>query len=472
MLKGLQRCLCGFLAVLLLAGWNGCANENACANAGRILARSWQGTSFQQMDVGLCEDYPSRARSLARARHDLEVCRSTGAKVLRIAFSWLEMEHQPGTVDFSFWDAFVTMATDEFHIRLIPYVCYTPRWAAPPGAGDGFWHSPPRDPEMFGQFMRILVRHYKSRIHSWELWNEPDNPAYWTGTVEDYARLVKAGSRAVREEDPVAKVVLGGIAGTVSFVARLFREQHIAPAIDVVNAHAYYETWNEDAIERIPEYVGKIADVIAQWGSRQRIWLAEVGYSDFRKSGGYVSEQYVSRFAFEHTAAFQGDVILRAAALARSTNKVDVFAWYRINDLPESQEVIGDVNNLHLGIMDVHGAEKPGVSAFRETVQLFGAKEACVDDQIAVVRRLAGGGELHAFLGARSTLTIIGWERVSLSGEGRRNGEEQAGAEERAVVIMPSAGASGTKCVAMGLSRNHIQVVHLRLNGIFPRGTR
>jgi hypothetical protein len=58
------------------------------------------------------------------------------------------------------------MAVDEFGIKLIPYVCYTPQWAATDDGAD-FWRSPPRDPEDFARFMTTNVGRYKHAIHSW-----------------------------------------------------------------------------------------------------------------------------------------------------------------------------------------------------------------------------------------------------------------------------------------------------------------
>ncbi|HVX84363.1 MAG TPA: cellulase family glycosylhydrolase [Phycisphaerae bacterium] len=322
------------------------------------------------MTMGLCEDYPKSSRSLAHARADLDACRASGAQVLRIAFSWLDMQPRPGQLDFSFWDDFVRIAVDEYHIRLIPYVCYTPRWAAG-DPSDNFWHAPPRDPADFARFLTALVTRYRSRIHSWELWNEPDNPAYWSGSVPQFAALVEAGSHAVRQADPHALVVLGGIAWNADFLARLFQDPALLPAVDVVNMHAYYETWSPDSLQQLPHSIHRLHDLIALHAGRQRLWLAEIGYSDFRRPDGFVSGQYTARFSFEHTPAYQADYLLRAAALAASTGQVDLFAWYRINDLPDGVNVIGDVNNRHLGILDTQGRPKPAFDAFRRASHSF-----------------------------------------------------------------------------------------------------
>lgn len=40
--------------------------------------------------------------------------------------------------------------------------------------------------------MRVIAARYRGQIRSWELWNEPDNPAYWLGTTAPFAELVSA----------------------------------------------------------------------------------------------------------------------------------------------------------------------------------------------------------------------------------------------------------------------------------------
>lgn len=367
------------------------------------------------LQIGLCEDYPSSSRSLQRARRDLEVCRSTGATTLRISFSWLEMQPTPDAIDFSFWDDFIRMAVDEYHLRLIPYVCYTPRWAAS-DPGDNYWHSAPRDPEAFARFVTALVTRYRSRIHSWELWNEPDNPAYWTGTVAQFSELVLAGSRAVRAADPSATVVLGGIAWRVGFVAELLQLPGLPEAVDVINMHAYLETWAEDPLEHLPAYIGRVHDLIVAHGGRQRIWLAEVGYSDYRR-GSFVSGQYTARFPYEHTPAYQADALLRAAVLAASTGQVDLFTWYRINDLPADIDVIGDVNNRHLGILDVHGQPKPAFTALARAAAFFERPFACIDNQTWVLHPAGAHLQVHAFLDDRGVTRVFAWQQTAVPGE-------------------------------------------------------
>ena len=354
-------------------------------------------------------------------RRDLDACRRAGASVLRISFSWSEMEPEPGRYDFAFWDKVVPMAVDEYGLRLIPYVCYTPGWASSEPDSDAVWTTPPKDLAAFGRFVGALVDRYKGRIRSWEIWNEPDIPEFWTGSTQQYAALLAEGSRAVRRADPTARVVLGGIARRPEFLRELLRDEGVSPLIDVVNCHSYFETWHDGAIEGLPTYLGLIAGVIDDHGHGQELWMAEVGYSSYRPEGsGRISDRYLARHGFEHTPAYQAEALLRAMALIRSTDRVSLVTWYRINDLPAGQEVIGDVNNRHLGIVDLQGRPKPALEGLRRAAELFSRPLRPADDRVQVTRPIASRAEVHGFEAPDGSLTIVAWQRTAVPGDGRR----------------------------------------------------
>lgn len=377
--------------------------------------------AFQTVDFGLCEDYPAAHRSLAQARRDLSLCRQAGVRALRIAFSWTEMEPEPGKYVWDFWDNFIPLAVDEYGLRLIPYICYTPEWNATDEASN-FWRSPPRDNAPFARFVEQLVARYGTRVHSWEIWNEPDNRDYWTGTPAQYVALLQAGANAVRRADPAAQVVMGGLAGNLEFLETLLAEHHAGQWVDVINLHSYLETWHPDALERLSEYVARAADLVAQYGQKQPLWLAEIGYSNFRR-GAFVSDYYAARYAYEHTPAYQASALLRAHALALASGKVSLLAWYRINDLPGETEVIGDVNNRHLGLIAANGHPKPALRALMLLTRLLNAPLRCLDRQVLATRTLASDAQVHAFQTADGSLVWIAWLATTLPGGGRRHAE-------------------------------------------------
>ena len=111
-----------------------------------------------------------------------------------------------------------------------------------------------------------LVNRYKDRIHTWELWNEPDNRDYWTGTPGQYAALLREGAAAVRAADPSAKVVLGGLAWNLDFLRELFEDYDAQRDVDIINLHNYAETWFAKPIESISDYLDAASDIAKEHG--------------------------------------------------------------------------------------------------------------------------------------------------------------------------------------------------------------
>jgi polysaccharide biosynthesis protein PslG len=262
--------------------------------------RKPEGAQFYHVPIALCEDYPEESTTPEIIRNDMEMLKRSGINVLRISFGWDGIETSKGKYNWLFWDDYVKTAVDEYGITLIPYICYTPSWNST-GDTTNFWNHTPKDYDAFGDFIFALVSRYKDRIKSWELWNEPDIPEYWSGNAADLAKLTKIGAQAIRKADPKAIVVLAGLAGHTEFTRTLFRDLDISPYVDVVNCHSYYETWNGDPLETVVPYVNTLSDIIRQYGNKQSLWMAEVGYSTVRRPDGYVSNSYWATYDYEHT---------------------------------------------------------------------------------------------------------------------------------------------------------------------------
>ena len=260
--------------------------------------------------------------------NDMEMLKRAGIRLLRISFGWDGIEEKPGVYNWLFWDEYVRQAVDDYGITLVPYICYTPRWNST-GDSTNYWNHTPKDYEAFGRFVSALVTRYKDRIKSWELWNEPDIKEYWSGNAADLAKLTKIGAQAVRKADPQALVVLAGLAGHTRFTRELFQKHGISQYVDVVNCHSYFETWNGKPLEAVIPYVDTLSRIIKQYGNNQSLWMAEVGYSTYRKPDGYVSASYHGTYEYEHTPEFQAVAMWRTLTMLPSTNQLA--ALYRIN---------------------------------------------------------------------------------------------------------------------------------------------
>jgi hypothetical protein len=363
--------------------------------------------TLRHVALGLCEDYPEETRTLDEVRRDFTLMKQTGVDVLRVSIGWDGLEPEKDHYDWGFWDAFV-QAADERGIRLIPYVAYTPRWNSDGGASD-YWKTPPRDLAEFGELMGLLATRYRGRIRSWELWNEPDNRDYWLGDVKQYAALLKTGSAAVHAAGPELEVVSGGLAGGLEFFRALFQQEGVRDAIDVVNLHAYYETWNASPLERMPTYIDDVAELSGQRAGRPAIWMAEVGYSNWRSplpAGGAPQHEY------EHSLEFQAAMVVRTLTLLLTKPAISLVAWYELKDPKPLAAMIGDDNNRHLGVAYADYRPKPALDALAFMSRMFSRGFREVDARLRVSERSGADLELHGFVTEHDSLVLIAWVRT------------------------------------------------------------
>lgn len=396
------------------------------------------GEVYYNVPVGLCEDYPEETTTMEIIRKDFDLLKNNGVDLLRISFGWDAIEAEKDKYDWLFWDDFVKLAVEEYGITLVPYICYMPRWNST-GENDSlwFWNYPPKDYEEFGQFMKDIVNRYKPWIKSWELWNEPDIWVYWRGNSEQFSKFVKIGSKAVKEADPNAIVVLGGLAHRVEFFRELFRDHGIGPFVDIVNIHNYFETWSGYPIEHIESYINEVHDIIQRWGNNQSLWMAEVGYSTWRMEGSKVSNDYYAYYDYEHTPEYQAVALFKTLSLVMSTNKLAAVTWYEIKDLPMAENVIGDNNNRNLGVAYYDYKPKPALKALTFFNKLFSQKHTPINDKVVIKKEIGSNAYARVFKNEDGSIIAVAWLQTNVFG-GRSNDKSGIVKDERKETIQLS----------------------------------
>jgi polysaccharide biosynthesis protein PslG len=150
----------------------------------------------------------SGARALTR---ELDALERAGSRWLRVDINWAQIQ-RGGRTSYD-WDAIdrVVRRGRARGMKILGTIVYTPAWARP--SGTSATYGP--DPATYAFFARRAVAHYSAMgVHTYEVWNEPNAPAFWTPApnATSYTRLLQAAYPAIKAADPTATVLTGGTA--------------------------------------------------------------------------------------------------------------------------------------------------------------------------------------------------------------------------------------------------------------------
>ena len=373
----------------------------------RSAGQTSDGFYFQPEVLG--EDYPQASRQ--QVLRDVEIARRAGARALRFGVSWLETEPEPGRFDWTKLDRIVAAAHAQ-GMPILPYLCYTPQWAAVDPKAQDFWAQPPRDPQLFANFAAAVAKRYRGQVLAWGLWNEPDNPSYWKGSPGELAAMIRAASGAIRRADPAAGVWMGGFAeGADAFFHRIVENDRVDRNVNAIGLHGYPETWDaRPPSQYYPQEIGEMEEALRSAGDPIDLWADENGYANYRYSARSASRDVdvPIHHAYEHTPAYQAVMLWRDHLEVLASDAASLMGWYRIHDLPAGSKTIGDENNRFLGLVDVRGREKPAFFALRFYDRLFDQPTRSLDDKVVVQPRFQHA-VVHVIEKRNGDVVVTGW---------------------------------------------------------------
>ncbi len=146
------------------------------------------------------------------------------------------------------------------------------------------------------------------------LWNEPNNLSHWDFNLDpewkQFAALVHAGAKAIREVNPDIKIVLGGISPIDPRFIELLAGYGVLDSVDIVAVHGFPLDWNHWNISEWPKKLDEIRAVVGG----KAIWVSEAGASSF-------GAEEVQLFGLRRTAELLLPLVERVH-------------WYSLFDLP------------------------------------------------------------------------------------------------------------------------------------------
>lgn len=238
--------------------------------------------------------------------------------------------------------------------------------------------TPPRSFKDWARLINKLVKHWVDRygikeVRRWffEVWNEPNLRAFWSGTRNDYFNLYRFTVDAIKQVDDSLKV--GGPATAknawIGSLVEFCRSQNVP--LDFISTH-HYPT---DAFGKETD------DTVTQLSASRRGVLREQAQDARRQAGSlplYYTEWNTSSNPRDpmhdepYSAAFVVKTILEAQGL------VDGYSFWTFSDIFEENYFPSVPFHGGFGLLTIHNIAKPVYRAF-EFLHRLGTKRLHID---------------------------------------------------------------------------------------------
>jgi Glycosyl hydrolase catalytic core len=127
-------------------------------------------------------------------------------------------------------------------------------------------------------YVTAVVTHCKGRVAAYEIWNEPNNKGFWTGTTQAMVSLTREASTIIHRIDPQALVVSPAATDKASGVSWLsqFLADGGAQYVDVIGFHFYVAPQPPEAMLPV---IQDVRNSMKQAGIGDKpIWNTETGW--------------------------------------------------------------------------------------------------------------------------------------------------------------------------------------------------
>lgn len=296
----------------------------------------------------------------------IKLLKELNVKNLRTGFSWADWERPKGP---DWFDWFIERV-DQAGIEIFPTLFYTPAAKAcllpKQTLKDARTSFPPKRPEDYAAFCEEMIARYGNQFGDYlQIWNEPNNDAYWSFTHDidggRFAEMAHLAIEAVHRKGK--KVVLGGIIPPYKPWLKLMDRYDIILKADAIGIQAFPGTWDKMQWKGWPHAVQEVRDMLAHLAAQTKnialpeVWITETGFSTVS-----LEDQGVAMQAVRETLQIDYFESLKTTGANR------VF-WYCAKDQDLDHPTDNVLNRLraktadprayYFGIIDRTGRKKP-----------------------------------------------------------------------------------------------------------------
>lgn len=221
------------------------------------------------------------------------------------AIYWAQINPAPGVYNWAKFDVMVDEAL-RHHADVIFNLAFTPRWAASVKDAEPFYSrgasSPPADIKSWEDFIGAAVKHAAGRVKYWEIWNEPEDPKYYSGDIASMVRMQQRAFEIIKAIDPSLMVLTPSCNGSTEGLRWLsaFLAAGGGRYADIMSFHGY---WNDPHAEPIVGIVRRFKDLFTANGLGEKpLWDTEAGWPstmmDEDLQAGFIARSYLMRWEF------------------------------------------------------------------------------------------------------------------------------------------------------------------------------
>lgn len=272
---------------------------------------------------------------------------------------WPDLEPERGRWNFGRLDRYVAMARFNGTDILLP-LGRTPRWASSrPDEKSGYGPgqaAEPADIQDWRDYVRTVGLRYKGHVREYEIWNEPNDNGFFSGTPEQLLALQREAYRILKEIDPENIVVMPAAVHAYQWLDN-YLSLGGADYADVIGYHFYVP---KDAPEAIVHEIEGVRSLMSEHGvANKPLWNTETGWwianTDGTPDTGGVSPTW------KRLAPGQGAAYVARALILGNWAGLDRFYWYawdneglgliepRTKELKPAARAFGTVQNWLVG---------------------------------------------------------------------------------------------------------------------------
>jgi hypothetical protein len=216
---------------------------------------------------------------------EAQAIQNVGGQWIRIVMLWHHLEPWPGQYNWTLLDRAVQAAVNK-NLKILGLITGpAPIWAQTLGFNWAATGNPPRSASTYGNIARVIAQRYGARINTWEIWNEPNLPHFFSPVnVPKYVEMLKAAYTSIHAVQPNATVISGGLSSETSGLGPIpFIQQMYANGakgyMDAVGMHPYTIPFPvaDDPYGRGMQVAQAYGIMSNNGDAGKKIWITEYG---------------------------------------------------------------------------------------------------------------------------------------------------------------------------------------------------